>query len=93
MLSDHFYYFGINAKCLPTQLKELIKRGQGHKKIERPDLIHEFEKWISQFERNKLYGDPQMGWLYDRNVSNDKVSACIREKLENDEDEFEETVS
>jgi hypothetical protein len=58
LLSDYFYYFGVEAKPLPTGLKELIKKNQGHKKIEKAELIEEFEKWISQFEKNKLYADP-----------------------------------
>lgn len=92
ILSDHFYYFGVEARPLPTKLKELIKRNQGHKKIEIDSLIQEFEKWIKQFEKNKLYADPQMRWLFDRELSDEEVSACASEKLENDEDEIEETL-
>jgi hypothetical protein len=92
LLSDHFYYFGVEARPLPTGLKELIKRNQGHKKIEVLRLIQEFEKWIEQFEKNKLYADPQMSWLFDRELSDEEVSVCAKEKLENDEDENEETV-
>jgi hypothetical protein len=55
-------------------------------------LIQEFEKWIEQFEKNKLYADPQMSWLFDRELSDEEVSVCAKEKLENDEDENEETV-
>jgi hypothetical protein len=92
LLSDHFYYFGVEARQLPTELKELIKKNQGHKKIEKSDLIQEFEKWIGQFKKNKLYADPQMRWLFDRELSDEEVSACAKEKLENDEEENEETV-
>jgi hypothetical protein len=92
LLSDHFYYFGVEARLLPTELKELIKKNQGHKKIEKQNLIQEFEKWIEQFEKNKLYADPQMRWLFDRELSDEEVSACAKVKLENDEDENEETV-
>lgn len=90
LLSGHFYYFGVEARPLPTELKELIKKNQGHKKIEKPDLIQEFEKWIEQFEKNKLYADPQMRWLFDRDLSDGELSSCIKEKLANDEDENEE---
>jgi hypothetical protein len=92
LLSNHFYYFGVEARPLPIELKELIKKNQGHKKIEKPDLIQEFEKWIEQFEKNKLYADPQMRWLFDRELSDEEVSNCVKEKLENDEDENEETI-
>lgn len=92
LLSDHFYYFGVEARPLSVNLKELIKKNQGHKKIENPELIQEFERWIGQFEKNKLYADPQMQWLFDKKVSVEQFSACIKSKLENDEDEIEETV-
>jgi hypothetical protein len=92
LLSDHFYYFGVEAIELPPELKELIKRNQGYKKIEKAELIKEFEKWISQFEKNKLYADPQMRWLFDRELSDEEISACAKETLENDEDDNEETV-
>lgn len=72
LLSDHFYYFGVEAEPLPTGLKELIKRNQGHKKIEVPRLIQEFEKWIEQFEKNKLYGDPQMRCFLTENYQTKK---------------------
>lgn len=35
LLSDHFYYFGVEAKPLPTELKQVIKKNQGYKKIEK----------------------------------------------------------
>jgi hypothetical protein len=92
LLSDHFYYFGVEAIELPPELKELIKRNQGHKKIEKPDLIKEFEKWIKKFEKNKLYADPQMRWWFDGELSDEEVLACAKETLENDEDNNEETV-
>ncbi|KEO71669.1 Nmad2 family putative nucleotide modification protein [Anditalea andensis] len=93
LLSDHFYYFGIEARPLPTELKVLIKRNQGHKKIEVPRLIQEFEKWIEQFKKNKLYADPQMRWLFDRELSDKEVMmTCVKKKIETEEDENEETV-
>lgn len=92
LLSNHFYYFGVEARALPTELKKLIKRNQGHKKIEIVSLIQEFEKWIKQFEKNKLYAAPQMRWLFDRELSKEEVSASAKKKLESDEDEIEETV-
>lgn len=84
LLSDHFYYFGVEARPLPTELKVLIKKNQGHKKIENHRLIQEFEKWIKQFEKNKLYAEPQMRWLFDRKTSNKEEFACIKEKSRNE---------
>lgn len=58
LLSDHFYYFGVEARPLPKELKELIKKNQGHKKIEKSDLVKEFEKWIEQFEKKLIVCRP-----------------------------------
>jgi hypothetical protein len=33
-----------------------------------------------------------MRWLFDRKLSDEEVSACAKEKLENEEDNNEETV-
>lgn len=90
LISNYFYYFGVDAKPLPSELKELIKKNQGHKKIEKFELIQEFEKWIVQFEKNILYSDPQMRWLFDRQLSDEEVSVCYKEKLENGGDDDEE---
>ncbi len=92
LLSKHFYYFGIEPKQLPVELVELVKKNRGHKKIERTDLIQEFEKWIGQFEKNKLYAEPQMRWVFDKELSDDEFLACAIEKIENEEDEKEETL-
>jgi hypothetical protein len=92
LLSDHFYYFGLEARPLPPELRELIKKNQGHKKIEKPDLIEKFETWISTFDKNKMYADPQMRWLFDREMTEEELSACSKLHSENDEDEDEETL-
>lgn len=92
LLSDHFYYFGVEARSLPTKLRELIKKNQGYKIIENQNIVSKFEKWITQFEKNKLYADPQMSWLFDREVTEKELSACAKQHLDNDEDVTEETV-
>ncbi|NEN24631.1 hypothetical protein G3O08_14080 [Cryomorpha ignava] len=92
LMSDHFYYFGVEARPLPANFKDLIKKNQGHKKVERLDLISEFEGWISQFQKNKLYADPQMKWIFEDDASESNISACSKEKLEDDKDESEEPV-
>lgn len=96
LLSNHFYYFGVESIPFPPELKELIKRNQGHKKIIREDLIQKFENWIFQFEKNKIYAEPQMAWLFDftNNTNCDQTFDCIKErqKLEVLEDELEEVI-
>ena len=87
LLSNHFYYFGLAAKELPIELKQLVKQNQGHRIIERQDLVAEFEKWLKQFERNKLYADPQLRWEFDREPKDDIISKCAKQHHEDDEDQ------
>lgn len=92
LISDHFYYFGEEACPLPLDLLQIVKENQGHKKITNPDLVHKFEHWIAQFERNKLYGEPQMRFAFDKVLDEVLISACSKNHLEADEEEeaFEE---
>lgn len=86
LLSDHFYYFGEAAIPLPTELLSLLKRSQGHRVITQADLITRFEKWIKQFQRNKIYADPQLRWQFDRATSDDIIDKCFSNNLEDDQD-------
>ncbi|UTA66510.1 hypothetical protein [Emticicia sp. 21SJ11W-3] len=90
LLSDHFYYFGLEARRLPDELKDMIKISKGHKIIEQPALVAAFENWIAQFEKNKLYADPQRRWFFDRPTTEMEASQCAKEKLETEEDDMEE---
>lgn len=92
LISDCFYYFGSKAQLLPPELRVLIKKSQGHKKIENFELIRLFEKWINLFEKNKMYADPQMRWFFDRQVSDEELSKCAKRRLADDKIETEETI-
>lgn len=92
LLSNNFYYFGEKAIALPTDLRELIKRNQGHRKVENAILISKFEKWIEQFEKNKIYADPQMRSVFDKEISDSILSKCAKQHYEDDKDETEETI-
>jgi hypothetical protein len=89
LLSTHFYYFGEEARPLPQHLKPLIKINQGHRKITDENLIIEFEKWIGQFEPNKIYADPQLKFKFETDKDNCKP-ACATEREKDDRDEREE---
>jgi putative DNA base modification enzyme with NMAD domain len=52
LISNHFYYFGEEARPIPEGLKKLIKKNQGHLKIENIELIKAFEEWVEGFEKN-----------------------------------------
>lgn len=90
LLSNHFYYFGEKPRPLPNNLKEIIKKNQGHKKIERIDLIANFEQWIKQFDKNKIYAEPQMKYEFDKEPTDEQISKCARRHKEDDRNEIEE---
>lgn len=60
LLSSHYYYFGDKSSNfeLPENLFPIINQRQGHKSDLNATYFEEFVRWISQFELNKLYGEP-----------------------------------
>jgi hypothetical protein len=92
LLSDNFYYFGEEPIPLPPDLKPLIKRNQGHRKIENPYLVSRFEGWIKQFGKNIINADPQMRSKFKRQGTDDIVSKCAKQDFDEDEDETEDTI-
>jgi len=92
LLSNYFYYFGEEPRPLPNHLKPIIKKSQGHLKIENPELIDGFEKWINQFERNRIYANPQLKHEFDRTPTNEQISKCSLRDKDDDIDEREETI-
>lgn len=92
LLSNHFYYFGEEPRPLPDHLKPIIKKNRGHRKIEQPSLIEKFEKWINQFEKNKIYADPQLKHEFDRGPSDEQISKCSSRDKQDDSNESEETI-
>ena len=91
LLSNEFYYFGEEARPLPPELIQIIKRFQGHRKIENPEVISKFELWIKQFTKNKIYADSQMRSVFDRQITEKMISNCAKQHFEEDSDESEET--
>jgi len=92
LLSTHFYYFGEKARPLPTDLMRLIKRNQGHRKIKNQELIKNFENWIEQFNMNEIYADSQMRSVFDRKITDEIISKCAKQHLDEDLDETEEII-
>lgn len=76
LLSNHFYYFGEEARDMPTELKGIIKKNQGHLKIENPELVDNFLKWIKQFKQNKIYANPQLRYVFDLTPTDDQIIKC-----------------
>ena len=77
LLSKHFYYFGSEARIIPPEFTDFIKKEQGHKVIADTEIIKRFEKWLkSEFELNKLYGNPQLRWKIDKSLSGECEVNC-----------------
>jgi len=93
LISNHFYYFGEEARVIPKELKLIIKKSQGHLKIENEDLIDNFLKWIKKFKKNKIYADPQMRHKFDLEPAADQIIECSRQHLKDDKNESEKVVS
>jgi len=91
LLSTHFHYFGEEAVPLPTYLAPLIKKSQGHRKIEDQALIQRFEQWIDPFPRNEVAGEPQLKHAFDGPIGAERLAACAGCHLEEDTHEEEET--
>lgn len=89
LLSEHFYYFGEKPKLIPTVLREIIKINQGHKIIQQSELVKAFEIWIAKFDLNKLYADPQLGFLFGGEPTEDKIISCSKKHFKSDEEDNE----
>jgi hypothetical protein len=77
LLSTQFYYFGNETIKIPTEFSEIIKNEQGHLVIRDISLIKSFLNWLTQnFEKNKLYGDPQLQWQIDKGLSGECEIEC-----------------
>jgi hypothetical protein len=87
LLSNHFFYFGEEARPLPPELEELIHTTQGHKNIEDKNLIAQFEKWISKFEKNKIYAQPQLKFEFDKADAEYKAQCATRDLKDDKDDE------
>jgi len=92
LLSTHYFFFGEKAVDIPEHLHEIIKLKQGHRKVENIDLIIEFEKWIEQFQNNRLYADPQLKYEIIEKSTDEIIAHCSKRDKEEDEDETEETI-
>jgi hypothetical protein len=60
LLSNHFYYFGNNARRLPRNLAAIAQNQQGHRVKLNAPFVPIFLRWLESLELkpNKLYGRP-----------------------------------
>ena len=54
LLSDHFYYFGRDAKLLEGNLLGIVRQGQGHRVNKNEPFKDDFVRWIEN-PRSKIY--------------------------------------
>ena len=60
LVSDWFYYFGEKPVPIGKKYLELVKRNQGHKRIQGP-LAEEFIAWLEgKYTKNRVNVKPQM---------------------------------
>lgn len=77
LISNHFYYFGDKAVDIPKELLGIVKQGQGHKSLMNKDLTPHFVEWIEKnFEKNKIYGQPQITIL-----ETDNINKCSAKRI------------
>lgn len=77
LLSKHFYYFGNETIKIPNEFVDIIKKEQGHLINRDTLLLNNFVSWLTQnFEKNKLYGDPQLQWQIDKGLTGECEIEC-----------------
>jgi len=74
-ISDHFFYFGENARALPPKFASLARTCQGCK-YHPGNLVEEFIKWLEQTYKPRLHGEPR-----DRDESTDLKCEPIQPRM------------
>ncbi len=83
LLSNHFYYFGDEAKALPDELLPIVKQGQGHRSKLNTPYVSKFVRWIEGlgYVPNQLIGAPQLDLFSD----NGSGISCAERGCEDDD--------
>lgn len=82
LLSNHFFYFGEEARILPRELKNIIRRGQKHLVFDDSETIKRFEVWVSKYIKNKIYAQPQLKFEFAICSSEEQIEKCSARHLE-----------
>ena len=90
LLSNHFYYFGLDARPLPENLKDIIWQGRNCRVFDDAGLISRFEAWIGQFRLNHIYADPQLRYWFDNSTDEEIKYACAKREDDENGDEDDE---
>lgn len=92
LLSTHFYYFGDHAVPLKTEFLSMVKKSQGYKIIDNPDMVVSFEHWIESFPLNVIDGEPQLKHRFELLKDRVTLGHCGGCHIEEDEDDDFEAV-
>lgn len=57
-IAKHFYYFGDNAKPIPSRYDSMIRKRQGVKGNHDPDLVNDFLRWLQTTLGPGVHGEP-----------------------------------
>jgi hypothetical protein len=60
LVCNRFWYFGADAKVIPANLRKVIQKGRGHKRIEDGVLVQEFLKWLNREYAAGCRGTPAL---------------------------------
>ncbi|HEY5747229.1 MAG TPA: hypothetical protein VIU12_14200 [Chryseolinea sp.] len=86
LLSEEFYYFGDHAEDIPKEFSILVRQGQGHQSTRNQFIKDEFVLWIaSSFEKNKIYGNPQVRVEFKEDAEGNTCASVRRESADEDE--------
>lgn len=58
LVGAEYYYFGREAPELPPELRQIIKRGPGYRRIRSGDVVRLLATWLRASHRTGLLGDP-----------------------------------
>jgi len=58
LISDHFYYFGVNHVAIPNRLAAVCASTQGYKSKHDPHLVNQFIAWLKQHHTPGFKGNP-----------------------------------
>ena len=84
LLSNHFYYFGSKPIQIPKELQGIIHTTQNCKLIRDAEVIAMFEKWISQYQQNTIYAEPQQEYRFGNSADDCRVE-CSGKRQKNNE--------
>ena len=59
LICERFWYFGAAALTIPSEYRELVKKGPGYKRIEDELLVRGFLRWMDRFKEG-CRGTPEM---------------------------------